>query len=67
MLASEPRVLVLAEEAAETEQKERNNQKGGREKRKRGICTHVLQMKRALDNGFKRMGGGDKNDNAFYS
>lgn len=49
--------------------KENNNFKknSAREKRKCGICTYALQMKRELDNGCKMTEGGDKNDNAFCS
>ena len=72
MMAFEPHVLVLAGEAAETEQKENDDQnreteEKQRERERERACTPVLQMERELDNRFKRMWGGDENDSAFYS
>lgn len=70
MMAFEPHVLVLAGEAAETEQKENDDQNRETEEKQRErerTCTSVLQMKREWDKSFKRTGGGDENNNAFYS
>lgn len=54
MMAFEPHVLVLAGEAAETEQKENDDQnreteEKHRETERERTCTPVLQMKRELD------------------
>lgn len=52
MMAFEPHVLVLAGEAAETEQKENDDQNRETEEKQRErerTCTSVLQMKRELD------------------